>query len=161
VFGCVCVSIYTHTHPANYGLAAVPRPHAGSTNHYSNPCTLSCALQRIVSQPFNPFLSVWETYCSSRWNCFLAPLFSCNHNISFGEGFSLTLGEKRRLSALDSSGPKLFRPKREKKAGGWRTLHYVDLHDFHSSPNIIRVVESWTMKGAGHAACTGGKEERM
>lgn len=71
----------------------------------------------------------------------------------FGEGISLTLGEKRRLSALNSSVPKLFIPKREKKAGGWRALHYVDLHDLHSSPNIIRVVESRTMKGAGHAAC--------
>jgi len=35
---CVCVYIYTHihTHPAHYSLAAVPRPHAGSTNHDSN-----------------------------------------------------------------------------------------------------------------------------
>jgi hypothetical protein len=47
----------------------------------------------------------------------------------------------------------------EKNTVGWRTLRYVGLHDLHSSPNIIRVVESRTMKGAGHAACTGGKEE--
>jgi len=32
-------------------------------------------------------------------------------------------------------------------------LHYVDLHDLHSLPNIIRMVESRTMKEAGHAAC--------
>jgi len=46
--------------------------------------------------------------------------------------------------------------KREKLAGvgGWRKLHN-ELHNLYSSPNIIRVIESMSMRWAGHVACMG------
>jgi hypothetical protein len=32
---------------------------------------------------------------------------------------------------------RIFAPKREEVAGGWRRLHNEELHNFHASPNTI------------------------
>jgi hypothetical protein len=37
---------------------------------------------------------------------------------------------------------RIFRPKREEVAGGWRRLHNEELHNLYSSPNIIKVIKS-------------------
>jgi hypothetical protein len=37
---------------------------------------------------------------------------------------------------------RIFGPKREKMAGGWRRLHNKELHNFFASPNIFRVIKS-------------------
>jgi hypothetical protein len=37
---------------------------------------------------------------------------------------------------------RIFEPKREKIAGGWRRLHNEELHNLHASPNITRVLKS-------------------
>jgi hypothetical protein len=34
---------------------------------------------------------------------------------------------------------RIFGPKREEVAGGWRTLHNEELHNLYASQNIIRV----------------------
>jgi hypothetical protein len=39
--------------------------------------------------------------------------------------------------------------------GGWRKLHNEDLHNFSSSPNIIKVVKLRKMRWVGHAAHMG------
>jgi hypothetical protein len=36
---------------------------------------------------------------------------------------------------------RIFGPKREEVAGGWRGLHNEELHNLYTSPNIIRVVK--------------------
>jgi hypothetical protein len=36
---------------------------------------------------------------------------------------------------------KIFGPEREKVAGHWRRLRNEELHNFCSSPNIIRVIK--------------------
>jgi hypothetical protein len=36
--------------------------------------------------------------------------------------------------------------------GEWRKLHYEELNDLYSSPNIIRVIISRRMRWAGHVA---------
>jgi hypothetical protein len=41
--------------------------------------------------------------------------------------------------------------------GGWRKLHYEELHNVYSSPSIISMIKSRRMKGAGHVALTGLK----
>jgi len=39
--------------------------------------------------------------------------------------------------------------------GEWRKLHYEELRDLYSLPNIVRVVKSRTMRWVGHVARMG------
>jgi hypothetical protein len=39
-------------------------------------------------------------------------------------------------------------------AGDWKTLHNVELHNMHSSSNIVMVMHSERMTWAGHVAST-------
>jgi hypothetical protein len=56
------------------------------------------------------------------------------------ETWSLTLKEEHRLRVLENRVLKrIFGPKREEVAGGWRRLHNEKLHKLYASPNIIRV----------------------
>jgi hypothetical protein len=41
--------------------------------------------------------------------------------------------------------------------GGWRKLHNEGLHNLYSSPSIIRMIKSRTMRWAGHVARMGAK----
>jgi hypothetical protein len=45
---------------------------------------------------------------------------------------------------------RMFKPK-EEVTGGWIKIHEEELHNFRSSPNIIRVVKSrmWHVTGMG------------
>jgi hypothetical protein len=49
---------------------------------------------------------------------------------------------------------RIFGPKREED-GSWRKLHNDELHSLYSSPNIVRVIKSRSMKWAGHVARMG------
>jgi hypothetical protein len=49
------------------------------------------------------------------------------------------LREEYRLIAL---GNRIFGPKRETVAGGWRNLHSNELHFLYLFPNI-RVINAW------------------
>jgi hypothetical protein len=51
---------------------------------------------------------------------------------------------------------KIFGPKREED-GSWRKLHNDELHNLCSSPNIVMVIKSSRMRGAGHVACGMGE----
>jgi hypothetical protein len=46
---------------------------------------------------------------------------------------------------------RIFGPKGEKVAGGWRRLDNNELHKLYASPNIIRVIKSGMMRWAGYA----------
>jgi hypothetical protein len=50
---------------------------------------------------------------------------------------------------------RIFGPKREEVAGGWRRLHNEELHNLYDSPNIIRVIKSRRMRWAGHVTHIG------
>jgi hypothetical protein len=50
---------------------------------------------------------------------------------------------------------RIFGPKRDGVTGEWRRLHYEELNDMYSSPNIIRVIKSRRMRWAGHVARMG------
>jgi hypothetical protein len=50
---------------------------------------------------------------------------------------------------------RIFGPKREEVAGGWRKLPDEELHNLYTSPNIIRVIKLRSMKCAGHVARMG------
>jgi hypothetical protein len=51
--------------------------------------------------------------------------------------------------------PQIFGPRRDEGTGDWRKLHNEELHNFYSSPNIIRLIKSRRMRWAGHIARMG------
>jgi hypothetical protein len=50
---------------------------------------------------------------------------------------------------------RIFGPKRDEMTGGWRKLHYEELHNLYSSPSIIRMIKSKRMRWAGPLARMG------
>jgi hypothetical protein len=50
---------------------------------------------------------------------------------------------------------RIFGPKRGEVTGEWRKLHKDELHDLYSSPNIVRVIISRTMRWAGYVGRMG------
>jgi hypothetical protein len=60
----------------------------------------------------------------------------------------LRVCEKRMLR-------RIFGPKRDEVKGGWRKLHNEELHNLYSSPSIIRMIKSRSMRWAGHVAAMG------
>jgi hypothetical protein len=55
---------------------------------------------------------------------------------------------------------KIFRPKRDEVAGGWRRLHNEELHNMFSSPNI-RAIKLRMMRWAGHVTRMGEMKMRI
>jgi hypothetical protein len=50
---------------------------------------------------------------------------------------------------------RMFGPKRDEVTGGWRKLHYEELHGLYSLASIIRVIKARRMRWAGHVARMG------
>jgi hypothetical protein len=50
---------------------------------------------------------------------------------------------------------RIFGLKRDEVTGEWRILHNEELHDLYSSPSIIRIIKSRSMRWAGHVARMG------
>jgi hypothetical protein len=72
------------------------------------------------------------------------------------ETWSLTFWEKHTLTVFENTVlRKIFGPKRDEVAGGWRKLHNEELHGLYSSPSIVRVIKARRMRWAGHVACMG------
>jgi hypothetical protein len=48
---------------------------------------------------------------------------------------------------------RIFGPKRDEATGSWRKLHNEELHNFYTSPSIIRMIKSrrmsWVVNVAG------------
>jgi hypothetical protein len=47
---------------------------------------------------------------------------------------------------------RIFGPKRDAVAGGWRKLHKEELHNLYSTQSLIRMIKSRRMRWAGHVA---------
>jgi hypothetical protein len=45
--------------------------------------------------------------------------------------------------------------KRDEVVGGWRKLHNKELHNLHSSPDVVRMIRSRRMRRTGHVARMG------
>jgi hypothetical protein len=71
------------------------------------------------------------------------------------ETWSLTPREEHRLRVFENRElRRIFGPKREEGAGGWRRLCNEKLHILYASPNTIRVIKSRKMRCMGHVAST-------
>ena len=67
--------------------------------------------------------------------------------------WSLTLREESRLRVFENRVlRRIFGPKRDEVTWEWRKLHYEELRDLYSLPNIVRVVKSRRMRWVGHVA---------
>jgi hypothetical protein len=72
------------------------------------------------------------------------------------ETWSLTLREEHRLRVFENRVLRgISGPKRDEVTREWRKLHNGELHNLHSSPDIIRQVKSRIMRWAGHVASMG------
>jgi hypothetical protein len=70
--------------------------------------------------------------------------------------WSLTLREEHRLRVFENRVlRRIFGSKRGEVTGEWRKLHSGELHNLHSSPDIIRQIKSRNMRWAGHVARMG------
>jgi hypothetical protein len=86
------------------------------------------------------------------------PYFFINNLNVSRKTLSLTVREECRPSVFEIRMPrKILRPKRDEVTGEWRRLHNDYLHDWHSSPNIIQMVNLRGMKWAGYVARKGEK----
>jgi hypothetical protein len=64
---------------------------------------------------------------------------------------SLTLREEHRLRVFENRVlRRIFGPKRDEVAGGWRKLQNEELHGLYASPSIVRVIKARRMRWAGH-----------
>jgi hypothetical protein len=50
---------------------------------------------------------------------------------------------------------KVFENRVLRRIFGLKVLHNDELHNLHSSPNIVRVIKSGGMRWEGHVACMG------
>jgi hypothetical protein len=72
------------------------------------------------------------------------------------ESWSLTLREEHRQRVFENRVlRRIFDPKRDEVTRGWRKLRNEELHNLHSSPNIIKMINSRRMRWAGHVARMG------
>jgi hypothetical protein len=77
------------------------------------------------------------------------------------ETWSLTLGEDHRLRVFENRVlRRIFGPKRDEVTGEWRKLHNKELHDLYTSPSIVRIIKSRSMRWAGHVARMGRRRRR-
>jgi hypothetical protein len=69
------------------------------------------------------------------------------------ENWFLILREEHRLRVFENGVlRRIFGSKRDEVTGGWRKLHSKELHNFCSSPSVIKMIKSLKMNWAGLVA---------
>jgi hypothetical protein len=92
--------------------------------------------------------------------------FVLNINIAFtfcmGVKLGLTLRKEHRLRVFENRMlRRIFGPKRDEVAGGWRKLHNEELHNLYSTPSIIRMTNTRRTRRARHVARMWRSEMHM
>jgi hypothetical protein len=54
---------------------------------------------------------------------------------------------------------RIFGPSRDEVKGDWRELHFEEIHNLYSLPNIIRMIKSRMMRWAGHVERMGEEKK--
>jgi hypothetical protein len=76
------------------------------------------------------------------------------------ETWSLILREECRLNIFENRVlRKISGPKGDEVTGQWRRQHNKELYALYSSPNIIQVIKSRTLRWAGHVARKGERRD--
>jgi hypothetical protein len=74
------------------------------------------------------------------------------------ETWPLTVREECRLRVFENGVlRRIFGPKIDEVMGGWRKVHNEELRNLCSSPSIIRMIKSRTMRWVRHVARIGAK----
>jgi hypothetical protein len=72
---------------------------------------------------------------------------------------SVTLRELHRLRAFENRVlRRIFGPKREEVAGGWRRLHNAEFHNLYAKPNIINVIKLRMKRLTGYVSRMGDEK---
>jgi hypothetical protein len=75
------------------------------------------------------------------------------------ETWSLTVREEHKLRVIENRVfRRIFGPKKDRVTGRWRKWHNEELHNFYSSPSVIRIMKSRRMRWVGHVARMEEKE---
>jgi hypothetical protein len=73
--------------------------------------------------------------------------------VMYGVKLAWILREEQRLGMIQNIMPRsTFRPKRNEVTGGLGKVHNDELRDLYSSPSIIGIIKSRSMRWAGHVA---------
>jgi len=69
------------------------------------------------------------------------------------------MSEQLRLRVYENAVlRRTYGPERDEVTEKWRTVYNEEYNDLYSSPNIVRVIKSRTLKWAGHVARMGRGE---
>jgi hypothetical protein len=69
---------------------------------------------------------------------------------------SFTSKEEHRLRVFENRVlRRIFGIKRDEVTGGWRKLHYEEIHNLYSQPNVIRKIKSMRMRWMRHVVRMG------
>jgi hypothetical protein len=72
----------------------------------------------------------------------------------------VTVREEHKLKVFENRAlRRIFGPKMDGVAGGWRKLQNEELHNLYSSRSIIRIIKSRKMRWTGHVAWMGEKRD--
>jgi len=84
----------------------------------------------------------------------LLPLVLCGC-----ETWSRTFRKERRLRVLENRVlSRIFGPKRDDVTREWRKLHYEELNDLYSLPNIVRVIKLRRIRWVWHVERMGRRD---
>jgi hypothetical protein len=61
------------------------------------------------------------------------------------ETWSLILREKHGLTVFENTELRIFGPRRNEVADGWKRTHNEELHELYSSISIINIIKSRIM----------------
>jgi hypothetical protein len=75
------------------------------------------------------------------------------------ETWSLRVREEHKLREFENRVLRIFGPKKDGVTGGWRKLHNEELHNWYSSPSIIRIIKSRRMRWVAHVERMGAKRD--
>jgi hypothetical protein len=77
--------------------------------------------------------------------------------VDWSESICCFLVQENRLRVFENRVlRRIFGPKREKVARGWRKLHSEELNNLYASQNMVMVIKSRMRRWVGHVAHQGG-----